>query len=109
MIESVDAVPLLVRREIEARVLAPFVEALSRKLPRDEVIATLRETITGIAHEQGARSAAAGGGNDLAHFANVTDKWQEGGALELTVLRQDAEHYDFDVTRCKFAEMYRVR
>lgn len=107
MIESIDDVPLLIRREIEARVLAPFVEALSQKLPRDQVIAALRETITRVAHEQGTRSAAACGASDLTAFTKVTDKWQQGEALELTVLRQDAEHYDFDVTRCRFAEMYR--
>jgi len=106
MIESIDDVPLIVRREIEARILAPFIEALSQRLPRDEVVAILRETITSIAREQGGQSARACGGNDLAAFRQVTDKWQQGGALELTVLQQDEHRYDFNVTRCRYAEMY---
>ena len=104
MIESINDVPLLIRREIEARILAPFVEDLTTHLSREAVVATLRATIARIAREQG---AAACGGNDLAAFTRVTDKWQQGGALALTVLRQDRERYEFDVTRCRFAEMYR--
>lgn len=106
MINSINDVPLIVRREIEARIMAPFVEALAQRWPRAEVVAILRETITKLARDQGEQSAAACGGNDLAAFTLVTDKWQEGGALELDVLQHDAERYDFNVTRCKFAEMY---
>jgi hypothetical protein len=83
------------------------VDALSQRLPREEVVAILRETITKIAREQGAQSAVAFGGNDLAAFTQVTDKWQEGGALELTVLQHNVDRYEFNVTRCRFAEMYR--
>ena len=46
------------------------------------------------------------GGNDLAHLKQAVAKWTEGGALELTVLRDDAEAFEFNVTRCRFAEMY---
>ncbi len=106
MVESIDDIPLLIRREIEARILARFVKGLAQRLPREAVIAILRQTITSIAREQGEQSAQACGGNDLAAFRQVTEKWQQGGALELTVLQHDAHHYDFNVTRCRFAEMY---
>ena len=29
-------------------------------------------------------------------------------ALEIEMLRQDEDHLDFNVTRCRFAEMYRA-
>ena len=103
---SIDEVPLIVRREIEARILAPFVEALGRRFGREAVVEILRETIARIAREQGGQAAAACGGQDLAAFKKLTDKWRQGGALELAVLQQDPTRYEFDVTRCRFAEMY---
>jgi hypothetical protein len=44
-IDDLNRLGVLNRREIEARILAPFIEALSEKLPRAEVIETLRQTI----------------------------------------------------------------
>lgn len=107
VVESIDDVPLLVRREIEARVLAPFVDALAQRFGREAVVEILRETITKLARESGEHMAKVCRGNDLGAFKQVTDKWRQGGALELTVLQQDARQYDFNVTRCQFAEMYR--
>ena len=98
---------MIVRREIEARVLAPFVEALAERFGSDPVLEVLRATIERIAREQGGQATAACGGNDLAALGRLVDKWCEGGALGLTVLQQDETRYDFDVTRCAYAEMYR--
>jgi hypothetical protein len=106
-ISSIDDVPLIIRREIEARVLAPFVDALAQRFGREAVVEILRETITKIAREQGGQMASACGGRDLAAFKRLTDKWRQGGALELHVLQHNERHYDFDVLRCQFAEMYR--
>lgn len=103
---EVDDVPMLVRREIEARIIAPFVEQLSKHLPRAQVLDALRATIERVAREQGGALPAVVGGNDLASFEKVTDRWQQNGALSLDVLQQTPEQYDFNVTRCRYAEMY---
>jgi hypothetical protein len=42
----------------------------------------------------------------LTHLKELVEKWRENGALELTVLRDDTEALEFNVTRCQFAEMY---
>jgi hypothetical protein len=107
MIETIDNVPMLIRREIEARVLAPFVEALTERFGRDEVVGLLRRTIERIARNQGQSLAAASGENDLPAFGKVTDKWRENGALQLDVLQHTERQFDFNVTRCQYAEMYR--
>jgi hypothetical protein len=103
---SIDDVPLIVRREIEARILAPFVEALGQRFGREAVVEVLRATIARIAREQGGQAAVACGGGDLGALKKLTDKWRQGGALELAVLQHDSAKYEFNVTRCKFAEMY---
>ena len=47
------------------------------------------------------------GGNDLSVFAGSMEAWTRGGALELEVTEQTETRFAFNVTRCKYAEMYR--
>lgn len=109
--ESVDrlnAVGILTRREIEARILAPIIDALGQRFGRDEVIAVVRDTVAHIAREQGRALAEARGDQSLTTFAGMQGPWTKGGALELRVIQETPEHYDYDVTRCRYAEMYRA-
>jgi predicted hydrocarbon binding protein len=109
--ESVDrlnAVGVLTRREIEARILAPVIDALGQRFGRNEVIAVVRETIAAIARDQGRAMAEARGDHSLTAFADTKGPWVKGGALELRVIQETPEHYDYDVTRCRYAEMYRA-
>ena len=103
---TIDALPVLLRREIEARVLAPFVDDLAAAFGRDAVVDVLRGTITRIAREQG-HALAARHGSALGGFATATAAWTAGNALELDVLEQSDDCYAFNVTRCGYAEMYR--
>ncbi len=50
---ELNAIGVLKRREIEARILAPLVEALGREFGRERVVQIVRETIVGIARDQG--------------------------------------------------------
>jgi hypothetical protein len=96
--------PLLQQREIEAGVIAPLFRAFTAEVGE----ARAREIVGGVVRElaKQAGCSAAASGNDLTHLKQTVEKWTEGGALELTVLRDDAEAFEFDVTRCRFAEMY---
>jgi hypothetical protein len=48
------------------------------------------------------------GGNELKHFTkSVLPLWCEGGALDIKVLEANDQRCSFNVTRCKYAEMYR--
>jgi predicted ArsR family transcriptional regulator len=109
--ESVDrlnAVGILTRREIEARILAPVVDALGQRFGRDEVIAIVREVIAGIAREQGHALAESRGDASLESFAQTLGPWTKEDALRLRVLQTTPERFDFDVTRCRYAELYRA-
>ena len=109
--ESVDrlnAVGVLTRREIEARILAPVVEALGRAFGRDQVVAIVRETIATIARDQGRAIAEGHGDRSLAGFAGTLGPWTKDDALRLRVIDQSPGRLDFDVTRCRYAEMYRA-
>jgi L-2-amino-thiazoline-4-carboxylic acid hydrolase len=106
--DTLNAVGVLKRREIEARVLGPFVAALSEKFERAHVIEILRETIVKLAQQQGAQLADEMGSNSLDYFADSLQYWTQDNALEIEVLEKTAERFDFNVIRCRYAEMYRA-
>ena len=97
--------PLLQRREIEAGVIAPLFRAFAAEVGEEHAREIVGGVIRDLAKQAGCAAAVANG-NSLAHLKQTIEKWTEAGALELTVLRDDAEAFEFDVTRCRFAEMY---
>ena len=40
-------------------------------------------------------------------FIDTFERWTRGGALEIEVPEASDERFDFNVTRCRYAEMYR--
>jgi hypothetical protein len=60
-----------------------------------------------VARQQGAQVAAQQGGDSLGHLAHALEDWQKGDAYRMDVLEQTDETYSFNVTRCRYAEMYR--
>lgn len=96
---------VLLRRETEARILAPVIAALEARFG-PEVREVVAETVREIAAEQGAALAGEHGRGPAA-FQETLAFWTANDALEIEVLRDDGRHLDFDVTRCRYAEMYR--
>lgn len=107
MSQDINDLPVLLRREIEARILAPIVDAMAAEFGRERVVAIVRDTIIKIAREQGAALASARGTNQLDGFADATASWVKNDALTMEVIEHSSERYDFNVTRCRYAEMYR--
>jgi hypothetical protein len=106
-VDRLNAVGVLTRREIEARILAPVIDALGQRFGRDEVVAIVRDVIVGLAREQGREMAEARRDSSLQSFAGTLEPWTRDGALELDVRERAEERLSFDVTRCRYAEMYR--
>lgn len=99
---------VLTRREVEARILIPVIDALCEKFDKDAVVETISRSIVRIAREQGALLADVMGGNSAAHFMASLDFWTQNNALEIKVHKQDDTALCFDVTRCRYAEMYKA-
>jgi hypothetical protein len=104
--DPLNAIGVLTRREIEALVIAPLLEALSDEFGRERVLEIARQTIVGIAKEQGKQLAESMGGCTLAHFAASLDAWKKDDALMIDVLEQTEDSLFFNMTRCRYAEMY---
>lgn len=105
--DTLNEIGVLKRREIEARMIGPLVEALAQEFDRDRVLAIVRDTVINIAREQGAERATQVGDDSLLSFSESAGDWSKGNALEIEVLEKNAERYSFNVTRCRYAEMYR--
>lgn len=99
-------VSVLARRSIEAGIAGPLIDALSREFGRDRVIEIVRDVVVKLARESGSTLAQASGGCTLAHFAQALALWQEDDALQLDVLESTPRALSFNVTRCRYAEMY---
>ena len=104
---ELNAIGVLKRRAIEARILAPVIRAMAAEFGETRVHAILRDVIVDIARTQGAAMAAACDGNSTEDLAGTLDRWKADGALEIDVLEQDEQRLDYNVTRCRYAEMYR--
>ena len=97
---------VLTRREVEARMLKPIIDALGEVFGRDEVLAVVRDTIVRIAREQGAALSQQMGGNSLKHFVDSLSYWTKDNALEIDVIEESDKILSFNVTRCRYAELY---
>lgn len=107
-LDSLNSIGVLRRREIEARIVAPLLEALGKEFGRERVLEIAREVIIGVARGQGAKLAEGMGGNSLPHLAESMAAWKQDDALQVEVLEMSEARYSFNVTRCRYAEMYRA-
>jgi hypothetical protein len=108
MTADLSKVPLLARREIEARIVAPVLAALAPLCGgREKALAGIGEAVAGLSRAWGAEMAAGTEERGLAVLDTMVELWSYDGALEVRALAHDGAHYDFDVTRCAYAEMYR--
>ena len=105
--EELNEIGVLKRREIEARLLAPILEALGDRFGRQEVLEVVRNVVAGIARRQGRELASRLGSNDLRAFAKAIEPWGRDDALQLQILDQNESVLNFDVTKCRYAELYR--
>ena len=102
-----ERVGVLLRRQIEARVLAPIIEAFAKEIGRERTLEIVGRTIKEIARAQGREMAQRAGGNGVNQLVARGEAWKKDDALHTVTLRQDETSYEYNVTRCRYAEMYK--
>ncbi|MBM3379350.1 MAG: 2-amino-thiazoline-4-carboxylic acid hydrolase [Betaproteobacteria bacterium] len=100
---------VLEKRRIQAQVIKPIYAALLARLGPQEARAIIAAAIREAALAEGEALAreAPGGRTDLPAFVKLFEGWKAAGALEIEVLAETSTRFEFDVTRCRYAEMYR--
>jgi hypothetical protein len=107
MPEDLSGIPLLARREIEARIAVPLIQAYMEAFDADKAQAVAAGVIERMAEESGRQLARKLGDDGLPGFSKALSMWNQGGALEMETLEQSDTRLWFNVTRCRYAETYR--
>jgi len=108
-LESVQATEpsLLKRREIEARIAVPLIQAFAERMGREQALAVATKVIQALACAAGREMAKKLGANDMVAFTKVVrEVWAQDKALEMTMFEETDLKLSFNVTRCAYAELY---
>lgn len=103
-----ERIGVLLRREIEARALQPFYRAVAAEIGEARARALLADVVIDAAREGGRAMRAGVDDAGLEAFASGWEPWFRGGALEVEVLEHSDDRWRFNVTRCRYAELYRA-
>ncbi|MEM7068501.1 MAG: L-2-amino-thiazoline-4-carboxylic acid hydrolase [Pseudomonadota bacterium] len=100
--------PILEQRRIEANIIKPIYEEMKLKLGEAEARKILSAAITKDSIEQGqAYAATEKEPTTLESFHHLLPQWKANGALEVEMLKETDAEVHYNVTRCKYAEMYK--
>jgi hypothetical protein len=104
-----DTMAMLEKRRIEAAILKHVYDTLKASHGIEAAQQAIAETVRRSAMEQGRQMAAAAGPErSLQTFIDGHEPWLRGDALTIDVQEKTASRYRYNVTRCKYAEMYRA-
>ena len=103
--ELTKKIGVLMRRETEVRILIPFLQDLYEEFSKEKILNVLEKTIKEIAKTQGVELSKEYG-NNVDAFLYTLKFWTKDDALEIDILEKSESKLSFNVTRCKYAEMY---
>ena len=99
---------MLERRRIEAAILKHVYDTLRESHGKEVAQRALADAVRASAMAQATEMAQrVNGATSMQTFIDRQELWTRGGALERDVIEQNDARYRFNVTRCKYAEMYR--
>ena len=100
-------IPILHRREIEARVIQPIYKEMVEAFGEKTALEVLSRAIASDAIAHGKNCAETQEGkNDIAGFVELFKLWTAEEALTINLLEETNHVLSFNVTRCRYAEMY---
>jgi hypothetical protein len=101
--------PTLTKRRLQAQVIGPIFAEMVAQIGEEKAAEILDAAIRKAAIAEGKEfaSKSPGGKTSMADFIKLYELWTADGALEMKVLAASDEVFDFDITRCRYAETYR--
>jgi L-2-amino-thiazoline-4-carboxylic acid hydrolase len=109
-IESTLQVPVLLKRQLQAEVIGPIFAEMKAELGLELASKILETAIkkAAVAEGQSFAQKANDGAPTMADFVKLYELWTHNGSLEIDVLAQTETTFDFNVTRCRYAETYKA-
>jgi L-2-amino-thiazoline-4-carboxylic acid hydrolase-like protein len=104
-----EEIPTLTKRRLQAQVIGPIYAEMVSAIGEEKASAILDTAIRKAAIAEGKEFArrAPRGITSMADFIRLYELWTADGALEMKVLEATDEKFDFDITRCRYADTYR--
>jgi hypothetical protein len=97
----------LERREIQAPLAACLIRGFAGVMGRDKAVEVATAAVQADAFRAGRIMAERYGGNTMRELARVVREiWAEDDAMTIRVLEETELNLSFDVTRCRYAELY---
>ncbi|MCB4823545.1 L-2-amino-thiazoline-4-carboxylic acid hydrolase [Roseicella aerolata] len=99
---------ILQQRRIEAAFARGVFEEMAAEIGAERAKAILSRAVIKLAKRAAAEMAReAPEGPSLDHFEAIQERWTRDDALRIEPVARDATRFEFNVTRCRYAEMYR--
>lgn len=98
---------ILVRREIEALIAAPLIRAYMDAFGKEPALEVARGVVKSLALQGGKMLAVMVGGTSMEHLNKALPMFSMGGALEFDVVETGPTRAAINVTRCRYADMYK--
>jgi L-2-amino-thiazoline-4-carboxylic acid hydrolase len=106
---SAGEIGILARRKIEAGIIAPIYAEMCAEIGEEKARAILDRAIRQAAIAAARSFAAkAPGGTSLTTFQDIQHLWTQDDALTIEPLKATETEFNFNVTRCRYAETYRA-
>ncbi len=102
------SVGILEKRRLQAEVIKPIYEAMKEELGAEAAQRILGKAIRQAAVDEGRKLASTyAEGSSVERFVSVLPLWQQEEALNIEPLAINESELSFNVTRCRYAEMYK--
>jgi len=97
----------LQRREIQAPIAACLIRGFARVMGRDKAKEVATAAVQADAMMAGKIMAEKYGGNSIKELGRIVrEVWAEDDAMAIHILDETERSLSFDVTRCRYAELY---
>ena len=99
---------ILQQRKIEAEIIKPIYEIMKREFGLDKAKSIIEEAVANAAIDAGKEYAKRElNGTSVESFVALQYLWEKDDALRIEVINNDHYKYDYNVHRCRYAEMYK--
>jgi L-2-amino-thiazoline-4-carboxylic acid hydrolase len=104
-----DKITLLELAKIQAKVLVPVIRALRKELGAERANQIVADALRGWARELYGKIGREMNGSPAENFDAIVQTWMPkiGTDVDMDVVRQTPEHWDFNITGCRYADFFR--
>ena len=100
-------IPVIEQAKIQAQILIPLIKTFQAELGEERANALVRKALGDLYRRLGEQWWRAKGSKNVGeNLASAFAAFARGDALDYNVRTQSQDAYEFDVTRCRYAEFY---